>query len=161
MRSLVVVLSLLAWALWFGGLVALFVFVPALFRTDRDIAVQAAPIIFIVFQKYQLILACVTLVAAVAWRICSPGRLLVAGFVLLALATFAGVGVSIGIIPRMNELRVLGESSSPEFKKLHGVSMALYLFEMLVLLGAGVLMILANGMRRTVGETAPSTDSPA
>src|SRR5205809_563311 len=38
---------MLAWGLWFGGLVALMLFVTALFGGDRNIARQAAPRLFV------------------------------------------------------------------------------------------------------------------
>src|SRR4051794_3670218 len=106
MRRLTSIASLFAWSLWFGGTIALFVFVQALFRNDRAIAIQAAPQLFDVFQKYQLILAAVTLVAVVAWRIAAPSAWIVACFVLLAVATFAGVGISLWPMPRMTQLRM-------------------------------------------------------
>jgi hypothetical protein len=50
---------LVAWALWLGGTVAILVLVQHLFKTDRDLAAQAAPQLFLTFEKYQLTLAAV------------------------------------------------------------------------------------------------------
>ena len=52
-------IALLAWSLWLGGLVTLFVCVVMLFKTDRAIATQAAPHLFLAFERYQLIVAAV------------------------------------------------------------------------------------------------------
>jgi hypothetical protein len=56
-RRLFAILTTLAWALWFGGTIALFLFVTRLFHEAPVTAKRAAPILFITFGKYQLILA--------------------------------------------------------------------------------------------------------
>src|SRR4051794_29938662 len=55
MRKLVSVLLTLSWALWFGGMIVLFIFVMRLFGTSRAVAVDAAPVLFNTFAVYQLI----------------------------------------------------------------------------------------------------------
>jgi hypothetical protein len=142
-RTLTAILALLAWSLWLGGMIALFIFVTTLFNSDRDLAIQAAPKMFVVFQKYQLILAAISLIAVVGWRITSPSKSIVAAFVLFAVAAFAAVSVSIWILPPMEKLRLAGESSSPQFGKLHGESMVLYLAENILLLIAGIMLMIA------------------
>ena len=44
-------LTTIAWGLWFGGMVALFLFVSYLFATDRPTAIVAAPKMFFVFER--------------------------------------------------------------------------------------------------------------
>ncbi len=57
-RRIFAILTTLAWALWFGGAIALFLFVTRLFQVaPRSTATRAAPILFVAFGKYQLILA--------------------------------------------------------------------------------------------------------
>src|SRR5438270_153189 len=67
--QLIKIMLVLSWALWFGGLIALFVFVVTLFHNNREIAVQAAPQLFVAFERYHLILAGIALLATVLWRI--------------------------------------------------------------------------------------------
>src|SRR2546421_8629038 len=101
LRRLVSTIALLAWSLWFGALVALFVFVTTLFHNDREIAVQAAPQLFVAFQKYHLIVASIALVAVVAWRIVSRSKLVLAMFILLGLAACCGVAVAVWVVGPM------------------------------------------------------------
>src|SRR3954466_15050091 len=138
LRRLVSTLAVLAWALWFGALMALFLFVTTLFHNDRDIAVQAAPQLFVAFQKYHLIVATIALVAVVAWRIVSRSKLVVPIFILLGLAAGCGVAVAVWIIGPMEALREHGFSGSAEFKRLHGLSMMLYMGQALLLLISGI-----------------------
>jgi len=153
----------LAWALWIGGLLALFIFVSTLFRNDREIAVQAAPQLFVAFQQYHLILAAIALVAIVAWRIVAPARMVLVMFVLLGLAACCGVAVAIWIIAPMEKLRMEGLGGSPEFKRLHGMSMMLYVGQAGLLLINGIILPFAIGRTgvKTSGGTALATGSPA
>src|SRR3954454_16367289 len=123
MRHLLSVLTSIAWALWLGGLITLFILVGRLFTTDRLIAVEAAPRMFVTFERYQLILAAIGLVAACAWRlVVQSGRITVI-FTFLAVATVGAAVNSIVLTPRMEAIRMAGLSSGPEFKQLHGRSM--------------------------------------
>ena len=159
MRLLLSTIALLVWALWFGGLIALFVFVQTLFKNDREIAVVAAPQMFVMFEKAHLILAAIALAVVVAWRVAAPSRAVLVLFLLLALATCAGVAVAVWIIGPMEELRRQGMSGSAEFKRLHGRSMMLYVFQAAALLAAGITLVFA--ISRTSPGTAVATDSPA
>ena len=67
MRYGLALLVMLAWGLWFGGLITLFLMVSHLFSADRATAVVAAPRMFLAFERYQIIVAAVALVATVAW----------------------------------------------------------------------------------------------
>src|SRR5216117_1386248 len=140
MGRLCAIFVVLVWSLWFGGLIALFVFVTTLFHNDREIAVQAAPQLFVAFQKYHLILASIALVAVVAWRIVSRSKLVLVIFILLGLAACCGVAVAIWIVGPMEVLREHGFSGSAQFKRLHGLSMMLYTAQALLLLISGIVL---------------------
>src|SRR5579862_8781395 len=56
----------LAWSLWFGGLAAIFLFAAALFAKDRETALKAAPIMFLIFEKYQILIAAAALVGSLS-----------------------------------------------------------------------------------------------
>jgi hypothetical protein len=178
MQRLSTILVVLSWGLWVGGLAALFIFVLTLFHgtapatedlpvtaqmaAKRDIAVQAAPQLFLAYQKYHLILAAIALVATVAWRIVSPSKLVLVNFILLAVAACCGVAVAIWIMGPMQTLREHGLSGSDQFKRLHGQSMMLFTAQAAMLLVSGIVLPLAIASdARRDRQTARGTDSPA
>jgi hypothetical protein len=141
---------LLAWALWFGGMMALFLFVQKLFHENRTVAIDAAPRMFLAFELYQLILAAIALVAAFVWRLGVPSKLITSVFTLLGIATFIAVVGTMMVTPKMEQLRRAGQSSDPRFMKLHGISMALYSGEAAFLLAGGVVAFIALGKDRAI-----------
>jgi hypothetical protein len=148
--------------LWFGGIVAVFVFVSYLFSHDRAIAVKAAPMIFNVFSIYQLVLGSIAIVAAIAWRMACPSRL-ITSLMLLSIGSgiFAAV-IAFAIVPEMEQIRVAGQSGGDRFKQLHGRSMALFLAETLCLFIATIILPAAiRAASRTVSITDPARSSPA
>jgi hypothetical protein len=140
MKRLVLMMVALAWALWFGGMMALFLFVQVLFGTRHDIAPAAASALFLAFQRYQLILAAVALLMTFAWRWKSPSRASAGVFALLAGATVVAVVLAGWLTPRMEAIRLAGASKGPEFGRLHGLSMGLFLLEAAFLLAAGAIL---------------------
>jgi hypothetical protein len=130
----------IAWGLWFGGLGSLFLFVTRLFAEDRPTALQAAPRMFLAFERYQLLLAMAALLGAVVWRVLAGSVRVTVLFWMLAVASVPTAIGPMFLTSRMEQLRVRGESSSPEFKKLHGESMIVYCAETLVLLAAGLTL---------------------
>lgn len=160
-KTMIATIALLAWALWFGAIIALFVFVLTLFQNNRDIALQAAPQLFVAYQKYHLVLAAIALLATVAWRIAAPSRIVLVNFALLAIAVCCGVVVAVWIVGPMEALRQQGLSGSAEFKRLHGRSMMLFMAQAIVLLVHGIILPPAiSGMKRCA-QTAPVTNSQA
>ena len=139
-RRIVTVVTVLAWAAWFGGLVALFTLVSVLFKQDRAVAVEAAPRMFATFERYQLVLAAVALVATTAWRLVDRRVILTALFGTFALATLGAVLEPVYISGEMQRLRIAGQSGSERFKQLHGRSMMVYVGETVVLLVAGMML---------------------
>ncbi|MGD0767921.1 MAG: hypothetical protein ABSB42_06960 [Tepidisphaeraceae bacterium] len=130
----------IAWALWFGGLGALFLFVTDLFAKDRPTALTAAPQMFLVFERYQILLAAAALLGVVAWRILAGSIRVTVLFVMLAAATIPAALGPMLLTSRMEQLRQQGQSSSPEFRKLHGISMIVYSGQTLILLAAGLTL---------------------
>ena len=75
MRRLFGMIVLLAWGLWLGGLVTLFMAVTTLFATlDRHTAGVGAAHIFRLFNQYQLAFAAAALLATFFWRPASGRR---------------------------------------------------------------------------------------
>lgn len=143
MRQILSTLTLLAWALWFGGMIVLIVFVSALFAKNRPIALDAAPILFTTFGLYQLIVGIIAIIAAVAWRFVEPTRVLTGIVVLFMLAAIGAILLSTMIVPPMEKLRASGQRESAQFKQLHKQSTKLYLAEMVALLVAGCMLPVA------------------
>lgn len=146
----------IAWALWFGGLGTLFLLVTSLFAEDRATALKAVPRMFLVFERYQLLLAAAALLGAVAWRVLAKSVRVTALFWMLAAASAPAALGPMLITSRMEQLRLSGESSSPEFKKLHGESMIVYCAETIILLAAGLTLPWAmREEEKSNGTTTP------
>ncbi|MGE5611994.1 MAG: hypothetical protein ACM359_22295 [Bacillota bacterium] len=163
MKRLLSIVLCLAWALWLGGLMALFVFVQTLFARSRPLAVQAAPVLFLAFERYELIVGALALVAAIGWRIRVRSRSLTLLLTLLVLAAVGAIVSSITITGPMEQLRAIGQSGSAEFKRLHGYSMMVYVTQTVLLVIAGVMLpgILrsntATGVSQPPHQTRPET----
>ena len=143
MRYFLSILVAVAWALWFGGLITLFLVVTQLskiFIDRRDIFGQAGSGTFIMFERYQLVVGALALISAFALRLVSPAVVRTAFFSVLILAAVGAVASPMWITPKIEALRQAGETSSPQFKKLHGVSMMVYSADALILLVAGTLL---------------------
>lgn len=151
MRSFLDIISriglLLVLALWLGGMVALFVFIQALFEHDRATAQAAGPVLFHVFDVYQRILAGAGVVLAilVAWRGAGWARWAV---LLLTLVAAAGALVmAVHVMPETLRLTQLGQTDSARFKELHGQSMMIYTAEAGALLaGLMLLAVMRTGL---------------
>jgi hypothetical protein len=141
MTAAVKAVLLIVWALWLGGVMGLFLSVQTLFhQTDRAVFLASAPRLFIAFERYQFILAAVALVSCMIGK---PPRLAA----LIGLFGFATVGAVIetaSITPRIENLRILGQTHTPEFLRLHGLSMCIYMAIAIALLLAGIVQSIAR-----------------
>jgi hypothetical protein len=140
LRRLAASLFCIACSLWFGGLAALFLFATLLFSQDRPTALKAAPMMFLAFERYQLILAAAALLAVVAWRILAKSIRVTVLFWLLAAATLPAALGPVLVTSKMEQLRQQGQADSPQFRKLHGISMIAYTGETFILLVAGLFL---------------------
>ena len=135
-------LLVIVWSLWLGGLVVLFLSVHSLFITfasDHAIAGEAASGIFTRFNRYQLVLAGIALVGSFMWRI-SSGRGAVTGlFFCFGLASFAAI-VAAHIATHLEGMRLAYQTHTPQFIRLHGLSMLLYFSEIIMLFVSGILL---------------------
>jgi hypothetical protein len=139
-RTLYTLLSII-WSLWFGGLVLLFMVVQSLFTTfaeQREIAGQGAQKIFHLFDKYQLALAALALLLTFIWRLISPRTGKTTLFTGFTLATIGAVAIAIFISPKIVALQMQGLTHTAQFRKMHGLSMAIYLAETIVLFLTGL-----------------------
>jgi hypothetical protein len=143
MSRLCAFITLLAWGLWLGGLITLFICVITLFHHNRTLAVDAAPKLFVNFERYQLILAAVALTATVAWRITTKNLLLNLLFLLLCLASLGAITSPLYFSKQIEILRESGETGSPRFEKLHQQSEWVYTTEATLLLICGLPLFAA------------------
>ena len=160
MRYVWSMLATLAWGLWFGGMAALFLFVSFLFINDRATAIVAAPKMFLAFERYQFIVATLAIVSAALWRLVDKRPAITVVFVLFALSAVGTIASAQFIRAPMEELRMQGESSGPQFQRLHKASERLYSAQAVLLLVAGI--ILPSALRtpaRPQLQTAPESES--
>ena len=143
MRYFAAALTSVAVAVWFGGLVMLAVAVMAVFISaglDKPVAGKATAAIFVWFGKGQLIVAALALMGAFLGYLQGRRQLPMILFALLALAAVGAVAFNALFIPRLEELRLAGESTSPAFQTMHKQSERLMLGMMLVLFAAVVML---------------------
>lgn len=162
-RLLPVVVTL-AWGLWFGGVVMVFLAVTSLFETfapDRALAGTAAAGVFRRFEFYQLFLAAVAVVGSAVWRGFAPQgpRRPTILLVLLALAAGTALTSTFAVSSRIERLREQRLTDTPQFRRLHGVSMSVYTGQAALLLAAGLVLPGAVGPARYV--LWPSQERPA
>jgi hypothetical protein len=153
MRSALIFVSTLCWALWFGGTISVFVFGLHFFHTlPPDTFHDAARAMFQVFAKYQLILASIGLLTSGMLLVTYPSK----WFVLLVATTVLAGGMSVtfglGLMPAMEVLRNEGKVQTTEWKKLHGKSMIALAMQ------AGVLVLSGGILLKSQGEALRLSD---
>lgn len=147
MKRLLIAVVTIVWALWFGGLIALFIAVSSLFQTfaaDHETAGKAASAVFRRFDHYQLALGAIALIGSVVWRAIHPrGVVITLLFCFFALAILADCWIAIRITPELERMRIDHLTHSAKFTALHGRSMILYLTEIVFLFAAGIILTTA------------------
>jgi len=143
MKTFFATVTCLAWGLWFGGLISIFIFVPTLFRWNRDMAIQTAPHLFAAFEPYQICLAIIAVLSTIAWKLAAR-RGLIAILALFVLATIGATISHLFLTSRMQDLLASGNTQSEEFRQLHGESMGIYTLDAACLLGVGLMLPTAN-----------------
>ena len=150
MSRLFAFLTLLAWALWLGGLVTLFICVITLFHHDRSLAANIAPKLFVNFERYQLILGAIVLTTSVIWRVVTKNLLVNWVFFLLCLSALGAIASPLYFSRQMEAMRDQGKTSSSEFQALHKQSEWVYTGEVFLLAICGIPLFFA--LRRAVPE---------
>jgi hypothetical protein len=139
MRTLLRTVATVSWGLWFGGMIALLIFVIRLFAASRDTGLVGAPVLFRSFAIYQLIVGAVALAAMVALTYQSRSKLLTVATTLIALSFIAAIPIW-SVTGRLDRMRQAGQSQSDEFKHLHHLSEVAYAGSAISLLLAGLLV---------------------
>ena len=152
----------LAWSLWLGGMVALVLFVQTLFARNRTIALDAAPVLFVSFERVQLLFAAAVCVGTFCWWLLTRRRAVMVLFALFAVAAAtAALSTTINTNP-MERLRAEGRRESPEFKALHRRSTSMYMVNLALLLAAGAMLPGAMRVTRAASHdpAAPADTAP-
>lgn len=148
----------LAWGLWLGGMVALILFVQSLFARDRTVALEAAPMLFVTFERVQLLLAAAACVGTFCWWVLARRRAVIVLFALFAVAgAIAALSTTLNTTP-MEQLRAQGLRESPQFKALHQRSTSMYLVNLVLLLAAGAIIV--RGIRNVPPASPAETSTP-
>jgi uncharacterized protein DUF4149 len=158
MRNILRIIAIYIWALWLGGLITTFIFVLTLFHEDHDLAAKTAPRLFHAFERYQLILAGALLLSTILLKKTWTS-------VLFVLTAIGAVVSPLLITPRLSEMQRLGQTHTPEFGQIHGLSMLVYNADAVLLLLAGLMLLKRSSHRggeissgRQEGST-PAADS--
>ncbi len=136
-------MTLVAWGLWLGGLVTLFLCVITMFHHNRSLATDIAPQLFVNFERYQLILAAVALTSSVVWRVVSKNLVVNWLFLLLCLSSLGAIASPLYFSKQLETLRQEGKTNSPRFEALHKQSEWVYTGEAVLLLFGGVALFAA------------------
>ena len=140
MRYVLCVATLLIWSLWFGALCFAMAAANTLFTHAPDIAPRAASLVFLLFERMQ-VPACLAMLLCAIWGAIRNGgrswRLFLLGIVLASVLTAIS---SQWITPKIEAMREQGLTKTPEFRRYHGLSMAVLLGELLLLGGCGMCL---------------------
>jgi hypothetical protein len=150
---------MLTWALWFGGLVALLLFVTRLFQASRPVAVEAAPVLFVTFANYQIVVGLLACAAGTLLAMMLRNR----GYAVLTLVMLLAMVCALlnrGWTYEMENLRHAGQSGDAPFKALHAKTSIAYTSAAGLLLISGIGFILLPPPRRTGRETAGAKAFP-
>ena len=157
MHRLLSTVVVLAWGLWFGAIVMVFVTVTSLFSTfadQRQVAGAAAAGVFKRFEALELGAAAVALIAAVLVRRHVPTRAAITVISLLLAAALGAAYTGVVLTPELDSLRNSGPGTdSDRFRSLHGLSSAIYLVQAFLLLATG--LFLPACLTRTDTSAAP------
>jgi hypothetical protein len=156
MRYLLHLIVMVAWALWFGATIATFVFALNLFRTHPGVAGEANSAMFVVFGKYELILAAVAIAAAGMLLVSYPSTPVVVLIGWLVFTGAIGMFSALGFTPRMEILREQGKQHTEEFHRLHGKSMIAMTAQSAMLLLTGATIVVTIGKREEASAVTTS-----
>jgi hypothetical protein len=160
MKSLLVFVTFVAWSLWFGGSISIFVFGSYFQRNLPPETFHAtARALFHIFSKYELGLAAISLLSSGLWMVFYPSK---APVILLGCLVLAGgmtVTFALGLIPAMDALLDEGRRDSIQFKTLHGKSMVALLLQSLVLLVTGWILFQSQGPWASAITPAEETET--
>ena len=160
MRYPLLLVTALGWALWLGGTIATFVFGLALFHhLPREQFGPAVDVMFAAWTKYEMAVGVAGLLASGLLMVTYPSRWTIGLFAGLLAALMMAITFGLGLLPIMQGMRQAGQAGSPEYMRLHGKSVTVQLFQSVILVGTGALLVAMAG--RPTRQITPADDEPA
>jgi hypothetical protein len=145
--------------LWVGSLVHLLISIFSLFgrfpSKESDVAVEAAPVLFYISERYHLLLGSLAVLVAFAGWVGARSRVRLALLILCLTALLTAAGSTIWVSARIDQLREAGQRQTPEFARLHRISNVTYLAQTLLVMSAWAVSLSA---RTATGDLRPSPD---
>ncbi len=154
-RLLLSRIVLISWGLFFGANLAVFVIMLALFRELPGVAGQAGGTIFTAYERLALLVGAVLLIGLATLRLRFKRAAATLAFVLIGLASLTVMASSLWVTPRINQMRLEKQTTTPAFRSLHGRSMLLFSGQALLLLITGLIL---PATWREGPNTLPATD---
>src|SRR5689334_22589040 len=90
-RYILLMFLTISLALWLGGQATLVLLIVTLFVKDRPTAVHAGPLMFHVFERYQLIVAAVAILSALSLLLITRRRTFLAMLIVFILTAVGGM----------------------------------------------------------------------
>jgi hypothetical protein len=143
MQTLLRTIATVTWGLWFGGMMALLIFVIRLFGESRETGIIAAPVLFRAFATYQLIVGTIALLAAALLAYLSRSRVMFIATAFLALAWVAALPTW-SITHRIDAMRQNDQTQTEDFRRLHHRSELIYSGSAICVLLAGLMLPVAR-----------------
>lgn len=140
MNRLFSILTTLCLGLWAGSLAHLVLTVSSLFKAfpkaTSSVALEAAPQVFWITERFHIALALLSVIFLVAWRLVGCTRAKRWMTLLTVLATLLAFLQTFGLSAKMDALRQQGQSGGPEFTRLHHWSTRQYSVQAILVIGA-------------------------
>jgi len=146
----------LAWAVWLGGLLGIFLAVTTVFAVldpDRTTAGMIGAVMFGRVERMILLIAAAAIISAIGMTHVRRSTSRVALLATLVLAAALALAGTLLITPRINALRQANLTQTSDFKRLHGASMATYSTQVALLALAG--LILPSALNPRTKDPAP------
>ncbi len=143
MRYLFSTLVCLVWGLWLGGLCTLVTVVIAMSHAISGAAEAlgiARSAVFHTFERYQLILAAMSLLVTFGWVLTRPAAAKTALFALFALASALALLETRNLTPRIDSLYSTNQTHTPSFQQAHHWALDAYGTQTALLALGGLLL---------------------
>jgi hypothetical protein len=142
-KAILIWVTLITWALWLGGIIAVFVF-GSYFRKalPDDVFHQAAHAMFHVFGYYEVIVCSVALLGSSLLLVTYPSKQTVLLLAVIILTWGMMIAFTMGMLPAMDWY--LEQGNQAVFIKLHIKSMIALAIQAVLLLIAGAIILALN-----------------
>lgn len=164
MNRIVSIALTLTLSLWAGSLVHLVLTVSSLFasfpKAQSSVALQAAPAVFWITERYHIALCLIVLLLLLAWSRLRRSRWILGMGVLAVLASVLVFVQAFGLSAKMEALRGQGLSGGPEFTRLHRLSSTQYMIQAALVLASLALLPAAIAGRDNLSASGTTQGPP-